>query len=150
MPEGERSTAQYSVEPAQRALMKEREQRPHRSEHRNEFVQLMFKNQERWKPPQLPVAKQERDVFEAQYQQVARNAKRDLSQHRVRIRMPKGEPCPQWLSDIDHQNGNRSAVTDEAHDYSCVEDRFQLSLLQDIDQKSREECSRSERNNPEV
>ena len=119
--------------------MKEREQRTHAGEHRHKFVKLMFKDQERRELAQLAVAQKDRNIFQAEHQQVARDAERNFREHRVRIRMPESEPCPQGLSDIDHQNGDRAAIADKADDDGGVQDRLQLSALQNVDQKPGEE-----------
>jgi hypothetical protein len=130
--------------------MKEGEQRSNSGQHRNQLVQLMFKDEERWKLAQLPVAQQDRNVFQTEHQQIARNAERDFGQHGVRIGMPEGKPCAQGLANVDHQDRDRAAVADEANHYGRVENRSQLGPLQDIDKKSSEERTRSQSDNAEI
>jgi hypothetical protein len=83
----------------------------------------MFKDQERRQFAQPAVPQQDRNVFQAKYQEVAGNAERDFREHRMRVGMPEGEPRPQRLAYIDHQDGNRAAVADEAHNHGGVQNR---------------------------
>src|SRR6476620_9108217 len=103
----------------------------------------MFEYQKRWQLPQLPIAQENWDILQTQHGQVTRNAERHLREHRMRIRMPEGEPGPQRLTDVNHQDRDRPAVADEANHYGSVQDGSQLRALQDIDQKSCKECARS-------
>ena len=130
--------------------MKERQQSSHGREHGNQFVQLMFENQERRQFPELPVAQQYRNVLQAEHQQVTRDAEGDFSQHGVCVGMPEGEPGPQRLPDVDHQDRDRAAVADESHDHGGVEDGFQFDALQDVDEEPGEECARAQCNNAEI
>src|SRR5579864_6664069 len=65
LPEGEWTSAQHSVKSTQRALVKEREQSSNTCQQGYEFVQLMFKHQERRQLAQLAVAQHNGYVFEA-------------------------------------------------------------------------------------
>src|SRR5579863_5579344 len=64
--------------------------------------------------------------------------------------MPEGEPRPQGLPNVDHQDRDRAAVADEPDDYSGVEDRLQLGALQDVDEESGEERTRAQRDDAEI
>src|ERR1039457_1677052 len=68
----------------------------------------------------------------AEHQQVAGDAECDLGEHRVRIRVPEREPCSQWLSNINHQDGNGAAVTDEADNHGGVQDGSEIGTLQKV------------------
>ena len=57
--------AQHSIKSAQRSLVEERKQRSDARQHRHQFMELMFKHQERRQLSQLPVAQQDRNVFQA-------------------------------------------------------------------------------------
>src|ERR1700728_542881 len=113
-------------------------------------MKLMFEYQKRWQLSQLPVAQQNRNVFQAQHQQITRDAKRNLGQHGVSIRVPECEPRPQRLPDVDHQYRYRAAVADEADDHRSIQNRLQFNSFQDVDQKSREECPSPQRDDAEI
>src|SRR5215467_284375 len=124
--------------------MKERKQCPHSCQYWHQLVQLMLKNKERRQLSQLPILQNDRYVFQTQHRQVAGDAERYLSQHRVRIRMPERKPESQRLSNIDPQNSHRTAVADEPNHNRSIEDGLEFCPLQNVDEKSREERSRPE------
>src|ERR1041385_9193014 len=64
--------------------------------------------------------------------------------------MPEGEPCAQRLADVDHQDCYCTAVTDKTDYYRRIQDWLQLGSLQDVNQKSGEECSRTQRDDAEI
>src|SRR5579864_5283706 len=66
------------------------------------------------------------------------------------VRMPEGEPCPQGLTHIDHQNRDRAAVADEADDDRGIQNRPEVDSLKDVNQKSGEESSRAEGDDPKI
>ena len=130
--------------------MKEREQGTHASEYWHKLVKLMFKDQERRELAELAVAQKDWNIFQAEHEQVARDAEGHFREHRVGIRMPESKPCPQGLSDIDHQNGDRAAIADKADDNGGVQDRLQLSALQNVDQKPGKERACAQGNDSQI
>ena len=66
---------------------------------------------------QFPVLQYQGQIFNGQDAQVTRDAEGHLGQHGVDIGMPKDEPSPEGLTDINAQHGNGARVTDEAYDH---------------------------------
>jgi hypothetical protein len=104
--------------------MKERQERAHAGQNRNELVSLVFKDKERGNAAQLAVFHQHRNVFEDQHQQVTRDAEGHFGEHRMRIRIPESEPGAQRLADVDHEYRHGAAVARQTDDHGAVEHRF--------------------------
>ena len=107
--EGERPAPQDAVEPAERALVEEREERADQREHDHQLVQLELEHQQRRDAPQLAVPEHDRQVLDRQHGQVAGEAERHLGQHRVDVRVPEGEPGAQRLADVDREDRDGAA-----------------------------------------
>src|ERR1039458_9160271 len=64
--------------------------------------------------------------------------------------MPEGEPCPQRLAHIDHQDCYRPAIADEPDHHRRVQNRLELGTLQDVNEESGEERARPQCDDSEI
>src|ERR1700727_2494259 len=64
--------------------------------------------------------------------------------------MPEGEPRAQRLADVDPQNADCAAVANKADDDGSVQNGFEFGALQDVNEKSSEECACAEGDDAEI
>ena len=130
--------------------MEERQECSDPCQHRHHLVQLEFEHQEPGDLTQFAVLQDDRDVFDEEYRQVARQAEGHFGQHRMRVRMPEREPCPDRLTDVHHQDEHRAAVADESKDHCAVDHRAQFFAAEDVQQEPCEEGAGAERDDGQI
>ncbi len=148
--EGVRTTEHNAVHTAQRTLVKGGQEGSDSCEQSHIHVQVMGKVVQERNLVQLLLLENQRNEFNDQNGAVAGNTEDNFCEHGVHVGVPVTEPCADGLPDIHGQNEHGSGVAQKSNYYCKVNNIFKLIDLENVLEKTGEECTGTKCDNCKV
>ena len=106
--------------------MEKRQERTGCRKNGHDAVHVMAEMMKKRHPVQLTVFQDKRQVFDAQDEKVAGQAKGHFREHGMHVGMPENEPAPHGLPHIDAEDQQGRTVADKTDQHRVVNDIFQF------------------------